>query len=138
MVDLRGSAPDVILTTANKIQHRGWKRGEPWIQEVTRSRRAALGADRPHQQAAAVAMGANGASPTATARRWRTTGCRPALVLPMGRKGPAFLTYDNYDIYLEWNQSFIYTLTAAHLATRLAGAPPFEPRNPGAGLSARA
>ena len=30
-VDLRGSAPDAILTTANKIQSRGWKRGEPWI-----------------------------------------------------------------------------------------------------------
>ena len=51
----------------------------------------------------------------------------------MGRKGPAFLAYANYDVYLEWNQSFVYTLTAAHLAARLAGAPPFDPRNPGPG-----
>ena len=78
MVDLRGSAPDVIMTTANKIQSRGWKRGQPWMQEVTRARRHALGPDRPHQQAAARAMGATGASPTATARRSPTRACRPA------------------------------------------------------------
>ena len=43
MVDLRGSAPDVIMTTANKIQSRGWKRGEPWLQEVARARRRCPG-----------------------------------------------------------------------------------------------
>jgi peptidoglycan hydrolase-like protein with peptidoglycan-binding domain len=53
----------------------------------------------------------------------------------MGHKGPAFLAYDNYEVYLEWNQSFIYTLTAAHLAARLAGDPAFDPRNPQQGLS---
>ncbi|MFC6490549.1 peptidoglycan-binding domain-containing protein, partial [Nitratireductor sp. GCM10026969] len=57
------------------------------------------------------------------------------LVLPMGHKGPAFLAYDNFDIYLEWNQSLIYTLTAAHLAARFAGAPPFDPRSPEQGLA---
>ena len=34
IVDLRGSAPDVILTTAKKILSRGWKRDQPWLQEV--------------------------------------------------------------------------------------------------------
>jgi peptidoglycan hydrolase-like protein with peptidoglycan-binding domain len=55
-------------------------------------------------------------------------------MLPMGYKGPAFLVYPNFDIYLEWNQSIIYTLTAANLATRLAGAPKFDPRTPDEGL----
>ncbi len=32
--------------------------------------------------------------------------------LPQGRKGAAFLTYPNFKIYLEWNQSFIYTTSA--------------------------
>jgi peptidoglycan hydrolase-like protein with peptidoglycan-binding domain len=53
----------------------------------------------------------------------------------MGRKGPAFLVYDNFDVYLEWNQSFTYALTAANLAARLAGAPQFDPRNPEPGLN---
>jgi peptidoglycan hydrolase-like protein with peptidoglycan-binding domain len=46
-----------------------------------------------------------------------------SLVLPMGRFGPAFLAYENFQVYLRWNQSLNYALTAAHLATRLAGAP---------------
>jgi peptidoglycan hydrolase-like protein with peptidoglycan-binding domain len=41
----------------------------------------------------------------------------------MGRNGPAFLAYRNFDVYTEWNQSLVYALTAAYYATRLAGAP---------------
>jgi peptidoglycan hydrolase-like protein with peptidoglycan-binding domain len=41
----------------------------------------------------------------------------------MGRNGPAFLGYPNFDVYLEWNQSLVYATTAAYFATRLAGAP---------------
>ncbi|RUW16685.1 lytic murein transglycosylase, partial [Mesorhizobium sp. M1E.F.Ca.ET.041.01.1.1] len=33
-VDLRNSAPDVIMTTADKILSRGWKRDQPWVEEV--------------------------------------------------------------------------------------------------------
>ena len=54
----------------------------------------------------------------------------------MGHKGPAFLAYDNYDVYLEWNQSFTYTLTAAHLAARLAGEPASTRAIPRPGLTA--
>jgi peptidoglycan hydrolase-like protein with peptidoglycan-binding domain len=41
----------------------------------------------------------------------------------MGRNGPAFLTYPNFDVYLEWNKSLVYSTTAAYYASRLAGAP---------------
>ncbi len=48
-----------------------------------------------------------------------------ALLLPMGRKGPAFLAYDNFrNVYLKWNESLLYSTTAAYFATRLAGARP--------------
>jgi len=30
---------------------------------------------------------------------------RAALILPEGRKGPAFLAYPNFNVYFEWNQS---------------------------------
>ena len=64
-----------------------------------------------------------------------TSGALPAaLVLPQGRNGPAFLTYPNFNIYLEWNQSFIYTTSAAYFATRLMGAPAYQKGNPDAGL----
>ena len=51
-------------------------------------------------------------------------------MLPQGRFGPAFLAYRNYDIYLKWNDSFIYTVTAAHLAKRLQGEKNFTHKNP--------
>ena len=46
-----------------------------------------------------------------------------SIVLPVGRFGPAFLAYDNFQAYLKWNQSLNYSLTAAYYATRLDGAP---------------
>jgi peptidoglycan hydrolase-like protein with peptidoglycan-binding domain len=41
----------------------------------------------------------------------------------MGRLGPAFLAYENFSVYTQWNQSLVYATTAAYFATRLAGAP---------------
>ena len=37
--------------------------------------------------------------------------------------GVAALAYPNFDVYLVWNNSLVYSTTAAYLATRLAGAP---------------
>ena len=45
----------------------------------------------------------------------------------MGRFGPAFLAFDNFKVYTEWNNSLIYSLTAAYYATRLDGAPAYHP-----------
>jgi peptidoglycan hydrolase-like protein with peptidoglycan-binding domain len=47
----------------------------------------------------------------------------------MGRHGPAFLAYPNFQVYLKWNQSLNYSITAAHLADRLAGAPAMDKGN---------
>ncbi|MER9054579.1 peptidoglycan-binding protein [Mesorhizobium sp. M0213] len=132
-VDLRGSAPDVIMSTASKIQSRGWKRDQPWIEEVR------VPDNLPWEQ-----TGRTNKLPLTQWSQWGVTrpdgtplldnGLKAGLALPMGRKGPAFLTYDNFDVYLEWNQSFTYALTAANLAARLGGAPRFDPRNPDPGL----
>lgn len=134
VVDMRRSVPDVILTTARKIQARGWRAGEPWMEEV-----------RIPEQLPWEETGRSNKLPVSQWVAWGVTkrdgspldtGRPPAgLALPMGHKGPAFLLYPNFDIYLEWNQSFTYTLTAANLATRLAGAPRFDPRSPEQGLT---
>jgi hypothetical protein len=49
-----------------------------------------------------------------------------SLLLPMGRTGPAFLAYANFAAYTEWNNSLIYSTTAAYLAARIAGASPMR------------
>jgi hypothetical protein len=46
-----------------------------------------------------------------------------ALILPMGRQGPAFLAYPNFKAFLGWNSAMVYSTTVAYFATRLAGAP---------------
>jgi peptidoglycan hydrolase-like protein with peptidoglycan-binding domain len=52
------------------------------------------------------------------------------LLLPMGRNGPAFLAYSNFTkSYLKWNESLVYSTTAAYLATRIAGAGPVHQGN---------
>ncbi|PDT85035.1 lytic murein transglycosylase [Sinorhizobium sp. BJ1] len=131
-VNLKKSAPDAILTAAKFIQSLGFTAGQPWIQEVS------LPDQLPWEK--------TGLQPGMTAGDWFALGVAPrdgntshsaleaALVLPQGRKGAAFLTYPNFKIYLEWNQSFIYTTSAAYFATRLAGAPPYQVGNPEPGL----
>jgi hypothetical protein len=58
-----------------------------------------------------------------------------SLLLPMGRFGPAFLAYDNFRVYLQWNNALVYSTTAAYLATRIAGAPPLHRGNAPAPLA---
>ncbi len=136
-VDLRNSAPDVIMTAGNFIRSLGWRRGEPWFQEVRVPDRL------PWEQ-----TGKSNRIPVSQWAAWgisdrdgkplRDNGIPAALVLPMGSGGPAFLAFPNYDIYLEWNQSFVYTLTAAYLATRLDGAPRYNAGKPVGGLDQNA
>jgi lytic murein transglycosylase len=116
-VDVRRSAPDAILTTANKIRSRGWRPGEPWMMEAN------IPATLPWEQTGRVNR--------LPLSQWEAWG----VTRPMGHKGPAFLVFPNFDVYLEWNQSFVYTLTAANLAMRLAGEPKFDPRNAEEGLT---
>lgn len=119
--NLMKSVPDVLASTANHLRNLGWRRGEPWLQEVRVPDRL------PWEQANLVTQ-----HPVAQWSKWGVraahgrlpSGNLPAsLILPMGRHGPAFLAYPNFRVYLEWNQSLVYATTAAYYATRLAGAP---------------
>jgi hypothetical protein len=116
----------VIGSTANYIATGlKWKRGEPWLQEVhappnTPWDQADLTIKHPRSQWAAWGV-------TYPDGRPLPNDELPAsLLLPMGRHGPAFLAYENFGAYTEWNNSLIYSTTAAYLATRIAGAPPMR------------
>lgn len=131
-INVKNSAPDAILTAAKFIQHLGFTRGQPWIQEV--SVPEILPFERTGLQSGMTAGDwfALGVAPRDGNTEF--SGLAASLVLPQGRKGPAFITYPNFNIYLEWNQSFIYTTSAAYFATRLAGAPPYQKGEPETGL----
>jgi hypothetical protein len=123
------SAPDVLASTANYLLGLGWRRGEPWLTEVR------VPASMPWQQAdldiklPRAKWAAYGVT-LADARPLPPDELSASLLLPMGRFGPAFLAYDNFRIYLQWNNALVYSTTAAYLATRIAGAPPLHRGNP--------
>ncbi|MEO1307310.1 MAG: lytic murein transglycosylase [Pseudomonadota bacterium] len=120
VVSLKTSVPDALLSGAKMLQSLGWQAGEPWLQEVTVPASlnwAETGLQSRKTVADWAALGVearNGALGSST--------LQAALLLPQGRKGPAFLAYPNFDVYFEWNQSFVYVTTAAYFATRLSGA----------------
>jgi lytic murein transglycosylase len=130
-VSLKTSVPDAILSGAKMLKHLGWRAGEPWLQEITAP------SDLDWSQ--------TGLEVKKTAAEWQAMGVKarqgtlaqgmPAsVILPQGRQGPAFLAYPNFDVYFEWNQSFVYVTSAAYFATRLMGAPIFDAGNPETGL----
>lgn len=129
--DMITDIPDIIGSTANFIKALGWRRGEPWLEEVrlTKSlpwQEADLAIYHPRSQWAEWGVtGVNGDLPA--------DGLKASLLLPMGRNGPAFLAYENFRVYLSWNQSLTYATTAAHLADRMDGAPNLD-RSRSAGL----
>src|SRR5215475_5601827 len=121
--NLLRSARDVIGSTANYIATGlKWRRGEPWLEEVRAPAhfpwdQADLTIQLPRSKMAQLGV-------TYPDGRPLPNDDLPAsLLLPMGRMGPAFLAYANFAAYTEWNNSLIYSTTAAYLATRIAGAP---------------
>jgi lytic murein transglycosylase len=123
--DLIRSSADVLASTANFLARLGWRRGEPWLVEVTVPR------ELPWEQAHLAEKKSTAAwqQMGVAARSGSIPAGNAALYLPMGRNGPAFLAYHNFDVYLQWNESLVYATTAAYFANRLAGAPPVSQGN---------
>jgi lytic murein transglycosylase len=120
--NLRDSIPDVIASTANLLRKHGWQPGQPWLQEVR------VPADLPWDQADIAiqlprSQWAKWGVMAASGKPVKADKVPVSLLLPMGRSGPAFLAYHNFTTtYLKWNESLVYSTTAAYLATRIAGA----------------
>ena len=118
-VTLKTSAPDAIMTAANFLSSLGWQANQPWLQEVTVPSQMEWFDSGLHKRLPVSEWKARGVG----AREGTLSAeLEASLILPMGRKGPAFLAYPNFSILLEWNQSLTYVLTAGYFGTRLGGA----------------
>ena len=119
--DLMRSNADVIGSSANFLAELGWKRGEPWLEEVrvpANLKWDQAGLDIQHPRSYWAKAGVT----LANGRPLPGDALPGSLLLLMGRNGPAFMAYPNFQIYLKWNQSLNYATTAAYLANRIGGA----------------
>ena len=132
-VSLKTSRVDALMTGANMLRSLGWRPNEPWLQEIV--------------VPGNLNWAETGLTSTKTVRQWSRLGVKArsgslgsgnlkaSILLPQGRKGPAFLAYPNFSTYFEWNKSFVYVTSAAYFATRLEGAPVYDKGNPDPALS---
>lgn len=127
LVTLKTSVPDAILSGAKLLASHGWRAGEPWLQEVVLPESfdwelTGLDTQLAAEQWAAMGVQVRGGVAAA--------GLPASILLPQGRKGPAFLAYPNFSVLFNWNKSFVYVTTAAYFATRLMGAESYQAGNP--------
>ena len=132
-IDLQNSAEDALMSGGHMLRRLGWQAGAPWLQEI----------DLPEM----LDLTLTGLDKSLPVARWQALGVtgrhgplqpsagQASVLLPVGHKGPAFLTYPNFNVYFEWNQSLVYVTTAAYFATLLSGAPRFDPGTPQTGLT---
>ena len=131
-ITLKTSAADSILSAAHMLQFYGWQSGQAWLQEVAVPAKfdwSQSGLDTQLSTARWASMGV-------TSKAGPLANLPASLLLPQGRKGPAFLVYPNYKVLFNWNKSFVYVTTAAYFAARIAGAPAYTPGTPDPALSA--
>jgi lytic murein transglycosylase len=120
--DLIHDTPDALASAANYLKGLGWQAGQPWLEEVRvpaeldwASADVTIKKPRAFWAKQGVTYPSGKAVPA--------DNMPASLLLPMGKNGPAFLAYPNFDVYLQWNQSLVYSTSAGYYATRLNGAP---------------
>ena len=112
--DLVNSVPDALASTANFLDKRGYRTGEPWGYEVKLPDGFWAASNRKDKKSIS---------------HWRNQGLTLAngsplpydlssagLLLPAGVDGPAFLVGKNFDTFYSYNASENYALAIAHLS----------------------
>lgn len=115
---------DALASTASFLRHCGWRKGRPWGMEVVLSRGFDLAlANRRVRK---------------TANDWTAMGVRDArgrripdhgfasILLPAGRRGGAFMIFDNFQAMRQYNAADAYAIAVGHLADRMGGGDPFR------------
>lgn len=121
--DIWGNLGDVFASTANYLSASGFRRNEAWGVEVDLPDGFDYAlADRSVRKPV-VEWAASGVSSRqgASLIEGYDPNMRARLILPAGARGPAFLTFDNFDAILQYNRSTAYALAVALLSEKAAG-----------------
>jgi lytic murein transglycosylase len=120
--DIWHSVPDALASLAKNLQSINWNHEHPWGFEV----RAPSTVDcslgyldirKPVSEWAAMGITPlNGGAFPREALTWEAS-----LLQPAGIFGPAFLTFDNFQVIRDYNKSDLYALFVGNLADRIRG-----------------
>jgi lytic murein transglycosylase len=126
-LDIWGTIPDALASTANFLRSNGWEAGKTWGYEV----RLPKGFD----------CTLEGVANERTIGEWVKLGVtrthdrkfredrlpeRAYLVAPAGSLGPAFLVLKNFAVFRSYNKADLYALYVGHVADRIAFGGSFE------------
>lgn len=119
--DIWNSVPDAFASAANFLAKLGWQSGQRWGRRVAvpddfDPALATLKQKKPLR--AWARMGVRQADGTALPK----SDMKGSVILPEGRKGPAFIVYSNFSVIMGWNRSVNYALSVGLLADHLTGA----------------
>lgn len=118
--DLWGSLPDSLASAANFLRGIGWRKELRWGREVRLPDGfdfTLSGRDRARTLEEWVRLGVTDVQGEALPQ----LDIQAAVLVPSGHRGPAFLTYDNFDVIMRWNRSEYYAISVGRLADRIAG-----------------
>jgi membrane-bound lytic murein transglycosylase B len=118
--DFWGSLPDSLASAANFLRGIGWRTELRWGREVRLPEGfdySLSGRDRGQTLEEWVRLGITDVYGATLPQR----DIQAAVLVPSGHRGPAFLTYDNFDVIMRWNRSEYYAISVGRLADRIAG-----------------
>lgn len=118
--DLSNSVADALASAANYLKEKGWREGASWGEEVRLPGGFAYELADPEIRKSRdewARLGLSKANGEALAG-----GQMAAVSLPAGHRGPAFLTFDNFEALISYNASAAYALAIGLLSDRLNGA----------------
>jgi len=115
-IDIWNDLGDAFASAGNYLARSGWNKGQDWGHEVKLPKKF----DRR----------LIGLETRKTLQEWKALGVRPSggpslateirlaasIIRPDGRKGRAFLVYDNFRIILKWNRSLYFGVAVGLLA----------------------
>jgi lytic murein transglycosylase len=128
-LDIWGTIPDALASTANFLNKNGWEAGKTWGYEVRLPRKfdcTLAGPDNARPIRDWLALGLK----RTYDREFKDDrqGEKAFLVLPAGTMGPAFLAINNFAVIKRYNKADLYALYVGHLADRIYSDSKFEGR----------
>lgn len=119
--DLRESIPDALASTANYLSQSGWQQGQSWGTEVVLPVTFDWSETEPANWQALSYWMAQGVYRVDGSPLDAASMTRSAVIVPAGYRGPAFLSYPNFNVLLKYNNAISYALATGYLAERLKG-----------------